>query len=762
MAELSARFLQPSDSMEEGEIHKHITALPPKIDGGLGERHKSTETRLRRQGFQPSLSSRSNFAVKSIRRGSDDWLNMIKPFVSDLAHRSLVRRRFQSEISFRTYTCHAAVLFIDLSSYSKITAEISYRGAHALSSIVNAYLSRLLRISHNYGGDVVKFAGDAVVIVWEGNEQELGINVLTAAQCVIEMQEKAGSHPVEGTSLAFQIHCGLACGRLESEIFEAPTSANMQRLYHCVSGETMADISELVDLAAAGQVCISNKCVEYIGSRGTYGKVPGCTANHQLLTSIQLEPSLLDKMDSYIEKRLSEKLTRRDTHIEESFIHPSILRLLSHGGRSPTHIAQMRNLCILFVAMTSNASWINWLMEVQQVLDRNRCPIIQIIDDDKGVHIIAAINLYEAIPESNVLGVQVCRELVDKQVGCAIGMAVGSTFCGVTGSNEVACRWDVTGPPAVRAARLMQYALANGIDAAIDHSVYGDSMAAARLKLLRNDVRIKGNSNAIPIYGLSSASDYSAFRVLETVNASCHDHIVRDIQAYINGIESRCALIVTGPPQSGKKIACQRAAGFADLVPYLHVAEETAGLLQLGKTLAVWFKYIRDDEIQVMARKVLENLDLQRWSKAHDQCVELVNITLQKGHRSCFLVDRIQFLDEFSFSLLRECLHGASRHARRSSSLTNRNQGNPVNPKETGKISFLGVHVSLYNWMSAPDVVEHITRKDDRLRIPIMIIGQAEREELRTMFRDLSDMEVEDRWLDTYSKASGYCAGYCE
>jgi hypothetical protein len=45
-----------------------------------------------------------------------------------------------------------------------------------------------------------------------------------------------------------------------------------------------------------------------------------------------------------------------------------------------------------FIAMTSNGSPVNWLMEVQHVLDGNRCPIVQIIDDDKGVHIVAAIN----------------------------------------------------------------------------------------------------------------------------------------------------------------------------------------------------------------------------------------------------------------------------------------------------------------------------------------------------------------------------------
>jgi hypothetical protein len=195
---------------------------------------------------------------------------------------------------------------------------------------------------------------------------------------------------------------------------------------------------------------------------GSYSDVPDCDGP-KLLTSLHFEGTDLERIEKHIETTLIDRLMRRDTAVEEEFIHPGVLQLLSHGGLSPTQIAQMRNLCVLFIAMTSNGSPVNWLMEVQHVLDKNRCPIVQIIDDDKGVHIVAAINLYEAMPETSILGIEVCRELVEKEVGCAIGMAIGSTFCGVTGSSSVACRWDITGPPPVRAARLMQYALANNL-----------------------------------------------------------------------------------------------------------------------------------------------------------------------------------------------------------------------------------------------------------------------------------------------------------
>ncbi len=155
------------------------------------------------------------------------------------------------------------------------------------------------------------------------------------------------------------------------------------------------------------------------------------------------------------------------------------------------------------------------------------------LDDDKGVHLVAAVNLAESIPESRLVGLDICRELITKQVGCAIGMALGPTFCGVgcaigmalgptfcgvVGSSYIACRWDIAGAPPVRAARLMQYALlSDNCNVAIDQSVYDDPISFTRMKLFDPAVNIKGTVVPIPIYTLSNCQSSTAFRVMETV-----------------------------------------------------------------------------------------------------------------------------------------------------------------------------------------------------------------------------------------------------
>src|SRR5512142_3257271 len=63
----------------------------------------------------------------------------------------------------------AAVLFADISGFTLLTermAAMGPTGVEILARILNEYFGQLIDIIHDYGGDVVKFAGDAVIAVW--------------------------------------------------------------------------------------------------------------------------------------------------------------------------------------------------------------------------------------------------------------------------------------------------------------------------------------------------------------------------------------------------------------------------------------------------------------------------------------------------------------------------------------------------------------------------------------------------------------------
>jgi hypothetical protein len=124
--------------------------------------------------------------------------------------------------------------------------------AHVLSSVVNAYLERLLQIIHRHGGDVIKFAGDAIIVIWEGDEARVGKSTCCVRRCVLELQQRLGTCRRYETHFPYPLWTG--CGPLESESLNS-VHANMQRLYHSVGGESMEDW-RLGGSFQSGDVCV--------------------------------------------------------------------------------------------------------------------------------------------------------------------------------------------------------------------------------------------------------------------------------------------------------------------------------------------------------------------------------------------------------------------------------------------------------------------------------------------------------------------------
>ena len=383
------------DTASTTAIFSSFTQLPHSTNTGDIVGLAGTTQQQQRRFDTRGLSPRKNtdFAMKSIRRGSTDWNQILRPFVANIVFESCEQtRRYvpSNELSstlhyqkrFRPYTCHAAVLFVDLCNYSKITSTIAHRGAHVLSSIVNEYLHRILQIVHQYGGDVIKFAGDAIIVIWYSTKEvSLPMNVLIAAKCVLEMQQRAGEHPVRDTPLHFRIHCGLSCGALESEIYTARNHSNMQRLFHSVGGNSLVELSDLVDMAKPGEVCVSKEVADHLIRYGTFiERNDEFDTTFKILNTLNYDEDIMHAMSDHIESTMCDQKCKRIKLLEEEFIHPNVIRLLSHSGLSPTQISQMRNLCILFIAMTSSfGSTVNWLMEVQTILDKHRCPSTSLV-----------------------------------------------------------------------------------------------------------------------------------------------------------------------------------------------------------------------------------------------------------------------------------------------------------------------------------------------------------------------------------------------
>ena len=186
-------------------------------------------------------------------------------------------------------TC--AAMFIDISGFSKITrllfAKHGLEGVEVLASTLNTYLGRMVDRLTQCGGDVIKFAGDAALVIFTVTEEaDLARQTLKAVQlsleCIADLED--GEHTVEGIALTAHTGIGVgdATGFLVGGVFN--------RSEYAIIGEPVFQIASAEPAAGDGETVISPQAWELIKDHAE-GRVT--TDDNWLVSAIKPE-SMLD------------------------------------------------------------------------------------------------------------------------------------------------------------------------------------------------------------------------------------------------------------------------------------------------------------------------------------------------------------------------------------------------------------------------------------------------------------------------------------
>ena len=119
-------------------------------------------------------------------------------------------------------TFPAAAIFADASGFTALTEKLATLpdGAERMCSAINAFLTDMIDTVHKHGGDVVKFAGDAVSVVFpSGGDSEAMMRdaAVRATACAIELHQRVGGFvawvdPADGVSYTLSLHIGVGVG----------------------------------------------------------------------------------------------------------------------------------------------------------------------------------------------------------------------------------------------------------------------------------------------------------------------------------------------------------------------------------------------------------------------------------------------------------------------------------------------------------------------------------------------------------------------
>ncbi len=165
---------------------------------------------------------------------------------------------------------YGTVMFADISGFTAMSEKLSQlgkEGAEEVTRIINLLFTTLLQVSDRYGGDLLKFGGDALLVYFGG-----GDHAFRACLAALRMQETMLQFSKTSTSQGvFQLRMsvGLGTGRL----FMASLGSE-EGMEFAVMGRAMGNMARAEAQASAEEIFIDTATYQAIAEHATTKPTP--------------------------------------------------------------------------------------------------------------------------------------------------------------------------------------------------------------------------------------------------------------------------------------------------------------------------------------------------------------------------------------------------------------------------------------------------------------------------------------------------------
>jgi class 3 adenylate cyclase/tetratricopeptide (TPR) repeat protein len=157
----------------------------------------------------------------------------------------------------RARTLDASLLGLDVSGFTALSERLAQRGkvgAEELVRLISLAYAGLIDIADRHGGDVLKFRGDALLMLFDGAGHEA-----RAARAATDMQAYITATGTSDSSVG-PVTLGMAAGLVSGPCHLFLVGASRRELIVC--GPAASATLELEDLAEAGEILVSARTAE--------------------------------------------------------------------------------------------------------------------------------------------------------------------------------------------------------------------------------------------------------------------------------------------------------------------------------------------------------------------------------------------------------------------------------------------------------------------------------------------------------------------
>ena len=221
-------------------------------------------------------------ARTSVRMSTDNRkLIESAPFSPALAHHELAHSVPADLTRPSAWEFEAALVFIDISGFTNLCTRLDI---DTLQRHINQYFGELIGVVTSNGGDVLRFAGDALFCSWSlqkgaGETTALATATRAACRCVLELTRRCGTYAIPEIQAELSIHTGIGAGALCAYRVGTPNRWEL-----LIAGGPLQQVAAAEGCAALGEAVCSAEAWALTEGRFAGEAVPGGGGCMRLLT----------------------------------------------------------------------------------------------------------------------------------------------------------------------------------------------------------------------------------------------------------------------------------------------------------------------------------------------------------------------------------------------------------------------------------------------------------------------------------------------
>jgi class 3 adenylate cyclase/tetratricopeptide (TPR) repeat protein len=379
----------------------------------------------------------------------------------------------------------AAVLFADVSGFTPLTEALAQKGPEGpeeLTRLLNGYFSRMIAILESEGGEVVKFSGDAVTVLFPATNEPLSHALRRAYQAALAMQDAMVEFAQLETSIG-AVALGLKIGIGAGEVLSMQIGGVLERWEYVIAGDPLRQVAEAEHQAQRGDIILSPEAKARIHPTA----LSPCALsppNWALLSDLAaVESSLRRYLPRALHGWLSEEL--RDWL---ALLRPMSVLFIGIGG-------------IDYAQPDATFRLHTFLRTAQETIYYYEGSINKLAVDDKGTVLMVLFGAPPFAHEDDACRAARCAldlqaVATPQELRLAVGVTSGQVFAGPVGSQSRR-EYTVMGDTVNLAARLMQKASGGGI--LCDFNTYRQACPQLAFESL-TPMRLKGKAGLIRVY----------------------------------------------------------------------------------------------------------------------------------------------------------------------------------------------------------------------------------------------------------------------